>query len=39
MFELNDTSDFIVFKLAALLVTGVLAVVIGNWLYDKTKKK
>jgi len=38
MFEFNDTLDFFVFKLFALLVTGVISVMIGNWLYDNTKK-
>lgn len=38
MFEFNDTLDFFVFKLVALLVTGVISVLVGNWLYDKTKK-
>lgn len=38
MFELNDTLDFFVFKLVALLITIAIAVIIGNWLYDNTKK-
>ena len=31
--------DVIEFKFLMLFVTAVAAVYIGNWLYDKTKKK
>lgn len=31
--------DFWIFKLVVLFITGVLAVYVGNWLYDKRKEK
>lgn len=31
--------DAWIFKIVVLLITAVLAVVLGNWLYDKSKEK
>ena len=31
--------DVWIFKLVTLFVTGVLAVILGNWIYEKKKQK
>lgn len=36
---IDSYADALIFKLVMLFITGVLAVVVGNWLYDKRKEK
>ena len=36
---IDSLLDAYIFKLIVLFVTAVLAVYIGNWLYDKRKEK
>ncbi len=35
----DSLSDAYIFKVIVLFTTGVIAVVVGNWLYEKTKQK
>ena len=36
---IDDIIDAYIFKIIVLFITGVVSVLLGNWLYDKRKEK
>lgn len=36
---IDDITDAYIFKIIILFITGVVSVIVGNWLYDKRKEK
>ena len=36
---INDYTDAFIFKIVVIFITVLLAVILGNWIYDNKKEK